>query len=202
MVLANQVQGSSSTSTSSAKSKVNLHWSGRTYTQNDTWFYLNTTYGSSYNLMHTNFGRNTLGDFANSLPVNTYPAGKNTGFTSPINGVIKSIVYSFHCFTSTYTGTFQFGLIHGEIDQSTTASTISTTNINIGSNGDSATGNDTALEKTTTSAQHRYIVSKDNIDHSVNKGDMIMVACRRTTDAGSSTVHQLNFSVNIIFEEE
>lgn len=190
------------TSTNNNKSKINLSWNGRSYTQNDTWYYLNSSYGSSYHLMHTNYSRTTLGDFANSLPANTYPAGKNSGFTSPIDGIIKSITFSFHCVSSTYVGTFQFGLIHGTINTETTSSTVPTTNINIGGNGESATGNDTALEITTTTAQHRHIVSKENINHSVKKGDMIMLGCRRTTDTSDSTVHQLNFSVNIIIEEE
>ncbi len=193
---------STSGSSGSSKAKKNLHWSGRAYTQHDTWFYLNGTYGTSYHLMHSNFSRNTLGNFANSLPVNTYPAGLNPGFTSPIDGVIKSVLYSFHSVSSTFTGTFQFGLIHGTIDTDTSSSTVPTTNINIGSNGESATGNDTALEITTTTPRHRYIVSKEGINHSVKKGDMIMVACRRTTDTGSSTVQQLSLSVNIVIEEE
>ena len=193
---------STSGSSGSSKAKQNLHWNGRAYTQQDTWFYFNSTYGTSYHLMSTNYSRTTLGDFANSLPVNTYPASKNPGFTSPIDGVIKSIVYSFQSVNSTFTGTFQFGLIHGTIEPDTSSATVPTTNINIGDNGESATGNDTALEKIASDAQHRYIVSKDGINHSVKKGDMIMAACRRSTDTGSSTVYQLNLSINIVIEEE
>ena len=204
MVLGTIVGDSSNSSGSSesSKAKKNLHWNGRAYTQQDTWFYFNSTYGTSYHLMHTNYSRNTLGDFANSLPVNTYPAAKHPGFTSPIDGVIKSVAYSFHSVNSTFTGTFQFGLIHGTIDTDTSSATIPTTNINIGDNGESATGNDTALEQISSDAQHRYIVSKEGINHSVKKGDMIMAACRRTTDTGSSTVQQLNLSINIVIEEE
>ena len=205
MTLNNIVGGDSSNSSGSSessKAKKNLHWNGRSYTQYDTWFYFNNSYGTSYYLMHTNYSRNTLGNFANSLPVNTYPAAKHPGFTSPIDGIIKSITFSFHCIDSTYVGTFQFGLIHGTIDTETSSSTIPTTNINIGDNGESATGNDTALEITTTAARHRYIVSKEDINHSVKKGDMIMVACRRTTDISGSAIHQLNLSINIVIEEE
>lgn len=191
----------SSSSSESSKAKKNLHWGGRSYTQYGNWFYFNSTYGTSYYLMHTNYGRTTLGDFANSLPVNTYPAAKHPGFTSPIDGVIKSVVYSFHSVTS-YTGTFQFGLIHGTIDPDTSSATISTTNVNIGDNGESATGNDAALEQIASDAQHRYIASKDGINHSVKKGDMIMAACRRTTDVLDSAVRQLNLSIHIVIEEE
>ena len=79
---------------------------------------------------------------------------------------------------------------------------ISTTNVNIGDNGESATGNDTALEQIASDAQHRYIASKDGINHSVKKGDMIMAACRKTTDVLDSTVRQLNLSIHIVIEEE
>jgi hypothetical protein len=194
--------GPPSSSGTTAKSKLNLYWSGRAYTQNDNWHYLSSIWGTSYNLLNSNFSRNTLGDFSNGLPVNTYPAVMNPGFTSPIDGVIKSVLYSFHGVSGTFTGTIQFGLIHGTIDTNTSSSTVPTTNINIGSNGESATGNDTALEITITTPQHRYIVSKEGINHSVKKGDMIMVACRRTTDAVSTTIQQLCLSVNIVIEEE
>lgn len=189
-------------STNNNKSTINLSWDGRSYTQYDTWFYFNSVNGTNYYLMNTNYSRNLLGNFANNLPINTYPAGKHHGFTSPIDGIIKSITISFHCLTSTYVGTFQFGLIHGTIDKETTSSTVPTTNINIGKNEGSATGNDTALEETITDYFHRHVVSKEDINHPVKKGDMLMVACRRTTDTDDSMMHQLLLSVNIIIEEE
>jgi hypothetical protein len=159
MALGTIVGASSSSGSGSSKSTINLSWDGRSYTQHDTWFYFNSTNGTNYYLMNTNYSRNLLGNFAIS-PINTYPAGKHHGFTSPIDGIIKSITISFHCLTSTYVGTFQFGLIHGTIDTETTSSTVPTTNINIGNNGESATGNDTALEETITDYFHRHVVSK------------------------------------------
>jgi hypothetical protein len=198
--LANQVQGSSGGGTT-AKSKLNLYWSGRSYTFPVTqWIYFNKDYGPNAGLqgneMLKNYNSSTLGKF-DGTSSNIYPEGNHHGFTSPVDGKIKSIVFTFHI---DITGTFQFGLIHGSINSETTSGEIPTTNVNIGNNGDDSTGNDTALEKITTSINHKYIVSNDNLNHDVNKGDMIMIACRRTNvDDGNN--HNLYLTVNIIIEE-
>lgn len=176
--------GSSSGGGTAQKHRYNINWSGRGYTYYDYWYYLNDSFGASYQYMNTSHYSPTLGETAAGL--GKWPATKHIGLCSPITGKIIKFQVSYH--STTYTSIFEFALLKGTFEHGVD-DTISMVQV-----GETITVD--------SEAQKHYNVSHTLAeDMSINEGDQLMIAIRRTNNA-NAVYHYLNLVFNIVLEEE
>ena len=184
MVLANQVGTPNTSSGIATKRHYNTGWSGRGYTSYNYWYYLNDSFGASYQYMNTSHYSPTLGQTSAGLMV--WPAIKHMGLCSPVTGKIIRFQVSYH--STTYSSIFEFALLKGTFEHGVD-NTISMVQV-----GETITVDSVAQNHHTVS----HTVAEDI---SINEGDQLMIAIRRTNNVDAN-YHYLNLTFNIILEEE
>ena len=184
MTLGNIVGADSTSSGIATKRHYNIGWSGRGYTYYDYWYYLNDTFGASYQYMNTSHFSSTLGQTSAGLMV--WPAIKHIGLCSPITGKIIKFQISYHSIT--YSSTFEFALLKGTFEHGVDDT------INMVQVGET-------INVVSDAQKHHTVSHTLTEDISINEGDQLMIAIRRTNNV-DAVYHYLNLTFNIILEEE
>lgn len=166
------------------KRHYNLTWSGRGYTAQNYWYYLNDSFGQSYQYMNTTHSSPILGQTSAGLMI--WPAIKHIGLSSPVTGKIHKFQISYS--STTYSSTFEFALLKGTFEHGVDNT------INMVQAGETI--------NIVTEAQKHHTASHTLSDVvSINEGDQLMFAIRRTNNIDAN-YHYLNLSFNIVIEEE
>ena len=120
--------------------------------------------------------------FSSSTLLTSWAQDRNLGFISPLSGKVREFRVS-GCPTQ-YTATYQFALLKGTFTNGSSTTTLT----QIGSTISNSMTAD------------RYYTFEEDIDTSINAGDQLIIAARRTSSF-SSTYFYLRMVFNIIIEE-
>ena len=163
--------------------KYNIQYSTRAYTRYTYWYYQSDTYGPNYYFHNTTYSSSTLG--YTSAGTLKWPTKKNIGIISPVSGNITKIRF---CFCSeTYSATYNFAILKGTY---TSGSSTTTSLSQVGS----------TISQYSTAGRYYNLSQSISSSNSINAGDQIIVAVRRSSSS-SSTYYNLRLVYDIIIEE-